>query len=88
MDPDLSDELRVTVVATGLGQEEAAVAPMPTEAKVVVDNTPQVKPERVNPMDHPAAVSSDMSNAVKKPAADMDYDSIMDIPTFLRRQAD
>ncbi len=88
MDPDLSDELRVTVVATGLGQEDVAVAPMPTEAKVVVDNTPQQKPERVNPMDHPTTVAADMSNAVKKPAADMDYDSIMDIPTFLRRQAD
>jgi len=87
MDPEMSDELRVTVVATGLGQEEVQAAPQPVETKVVVDNTAARPTERVNPMDHPVS-SADMSNAVKKPSADMDYDSIMDIPTFLRRQAD
>jgi len=87
MDPELSDELRVTVVATGLGQEDAVAAPQPVETKVVVDNTAQQQPERVNPMDRPT-VAAETSNAVKKPVEQMDYDSIMDIPTFLRRQAD
>lgn len=86
MDENLSDELRVTVVATGLGQ--AAVEAAPAEAKLAVDNTRPV--EASNPMEptRPATAVRGDSNAVQKPEQTMDYDTIMDIPTFLRRQAD
>ncbi|MFC3681143.1 cell division protein FtsZ [Bacterioplanoides pacificum] len=89
MDPEMSDELRVTVVATGLGPAGAEEAPAPqpaTEAKVVVDNTAKTeRPER-----QATAVSASEGSAVAKPKPEeqLDYDSIMDIPTFLRRQAD
>jgi len=88
MDPEMSDELRVTVVATGLGQTGVAEAPQPAETKVVVDNT--AKAERQE--QRPAAVGATGTegSAMKKPEAnsDLSYDNFMDIPTFLRRQAD
>jgi len=88
MDPEMSDELRVTVVATGLGQTGVAEAPQPAETKVVVDNT--AKAERQE--QRPAAVGATGTegSAMKKPEvnSDLSYDNFMDIPTFLRRQAD
>jgi len=89
MDPEMSDELRVTVVATGLGPAgaEEASAPQPaTEAKVVVDNT--AKTERPERQATVASASEGSAVAKPKPEEQLDYDSIMDIPTFLRRQAD
>lgn len=111
IDPDLDDQLRVTVVATGLGQPESAIRPAaPTK---VVDNT--VKPggeidftvlDRPTVTRRPAARSSaaveqsaevqqaelamepvrePASRSGVKPDVDLDY---LDIPAFLRRQAD
>lgn len=95
IDPDMADRLRVTVVATGLGQ--------PVERKQptkVVDNTPVAG---VNAMKSSGEMDYD---ALEKPTIirreprgneavarkldartdpDMDY---LDIPAFLRRQAD
>jgi len=95
IDPDMADRLRVTVVATGLGQ--------PVERKQptkVVDNTPVAE---VNAMKSSGEMDYD---ALEKPTIirreprgneavarkldartdpDMDY---LDIPAFLRRQAD
>ena len=95
IDPDMGDRLRVTVVATGLGQ--------PVERKQptkVVDNTPVAE---VNAMKSSGEMDYD---ALEKPTIirreprgneavarkldartdpDMDY---LDIPAFLRRQAD
>lgn len=111
IDPDLDDQLRVTVVATGLGQPESAIRPAaPTK---VVDNT--VKPggeidftvlDRPTVTRRPAArsnaavkqsaevqqaelamepVREPASRSNVKPDVDLDY---LDIPAFLRRQAD
>lgn len=87
IDPDLGDEMRVTVVATGLG---APVAP-----KVVVDNartptTPEggVDYDRPTVMRRKAAASGDDERGRGRgngEQPDMDY---LDIPAFLRRQAD
>lgn len=85
MDPEMSDELRVTVVATGLGQAQAEEVPVPAETKVVVDNTVKAEVQ-----ERPVAGVAAEGSAVPKadPNSDLNYDSIMDIPTFLRRQAD
>lgn len=86
IDPDMQDELRVTVVATGLG--EAVVAELP-RTEVVVDNTRNTEP--VKETKRPERMSSGHSagNAVRQAEItskpDMDY---LDIPAFLRRQAD
>ena len=94
IDPELSDELRVTVVATGLGFKENTEVP-----KKVVDNTvaPAASVRKVPTtaadyaeLDKPAHVRQQAAS-VPAPkvdstkAKDMDY---LDIPAFLRRQAD
>jgi cell division protein FtsZ len=86
IDPDLGEELKVTVVATGLGK---AVRP-----NVIVDNTltddamqGQVdyrKLDRPAYARHNAALKEDnLAEDLEK--QDLDY---LDIPAFLRRQAD
>lgn len=85
IDPTLGDEMRVTVVATGLGGNQ--VLP-----KKVVDNTEREETD-YRQLDRPAVMrnrpAADRGAAMKQAAgaetADMDY---LDIPAFLRRQAD
>ena len=86
IDQTLQDEIKVTVVATGLGKSSAP--------NVVVDNT-AVAPAAAGPMDY--ATLDAPTYARQKPAEkptqnldvgqtkDMEY---LDIPAFLRRQAD
>lgn len=83
IDPELGDEMRVTVVATGLGGGQA-------KPKKVVDNT---RPEQTDyrQLDRPAVLRNrpvDRGAVVAQAVgaeADIDY---LDIPAFLRRQAD
>jgi len=88
IDMDMTDELRVTVVATGIGAESkpdiTLVNPMPmAEAKVVGgDYTPAVPQANIAT----EAVAMTDSNAQK--AAATDLDTYLDIPAFLRKQAD
>lgn len=89
IDPELTDELRVTVVATGLGQQIVNEEPKPTK---VVDNTEHAKSaEATNEyrqIDRQAHVRQAGNVARKLDSGshpDMDY---LDIPAFLRRQAD
>ncbi len=92
IDPDMGDEIRVTVVATGLGARPAVQqAPRPVEvpqkATAVVTDYRQ--------FDRPAATRTRTATAHTMPQSglaravgsdtDMDY---LDIPAFLRRQAD
>jgi len=85
IDPTLTDEMRVTVVATGLG----SLHERPTK---VVDNTGPEDSTDYAQLDKPAIMrnrgsverASVMAKAVGA-EADMDY---LDIPAFLRRQAD
>ena len=95
IDPDLSDELKVTVVATGLGHI-AAKAEKPTK---VVDNTMNVQAkaavaeQKYDRLDRPAVMrqkqpetaTASAGSAAVDQSKDMDY---LDIPAFLRRQAD
>ncbi|GHA04470.1 cell division protein FtsZ [Oceanisphaera arctica] len=82
LDPDISDELRVTVVATGIGAERK---PDITLVKSGTSNRDdngmrQVEAQRE---DQPGklVVNADATQA----KSDMDY---LDIPAFLRKQAD
>ena len=82
IDPSLENEMRVTVVATGLGDKHAK----PTK---VVDNTNRGITPDYRQLDKPAGMrrqaSSRASAAVVGADTDMDY---LDIPAFLRKQAD
>ena len=82
IDPSLENEMRVTVVATGLGEKHAK----PTK---VVDNTNRAITTDYRQLDKPAIMrrqgSSRAAAAVVGSDTDMDY---LDIPAFLRKQAD
>lgn len=83
IDPELGDEMRVTVVATGLGGVQA-------KPKKVVDNTQREQTD-YSQLDRPAVLRNrpvDRGAVVAQAVgaeADIDY---LDIPAFLRRQAD
>ena len=83
IDPDMTGELRVTVVATGLGQEKVTVAEQPL--KVVVDKTPTGEVDYAK-LDKPAVIRNKVAgDRFAETESGMDY---LDIPAFLRRQAD
>ncbi len=91
IDPEMSNELRVTVVATGLGAAVTAAAKetKPAATKVIVDNTRRSNGQiDYSALDRPAHLrASSHSSAAVAPLAEKDLE-YLDIPAFLRRQAD
>jgi cell division protein FtsZ len=106
IDPELSDEMRVTVVATGLGRPEVAATgrvpygrDVPTLSKAMPQTAaqPQEPPMRVVPrrpltaadyaaLDKPAVQRQRaVGDGLHSPA---EVEDVLDIPAFLRRQAD
>ena len=89
IDPEMSEELRVTVVATGLGGSISGEAPL----KVVESKPLDVANPDYRSLDRPAIMRNQSAQAAvatqeAAPQAqdrDMEY---LDIPAFLRRQAD
>lgn len=86
IDPEMTDELRVTVVATGLGVPAIAKVDLPTEVEA-----PQIeivkKPVDID-YDKPTIIRKD-EEAQQKQVAGSDINmEYLDIPAFLRRQAD
>jgi cell division protein FtsZ len=97
IEPDMQDELRVTVVATGLGRPAARTA---VPAPVLHQPTRQEPSMRVVARKQTPATAPDYSQ-LERPAIQRksavgdglrnDYDGgdeMLDIPAFLRRQAD
>ncbi|OGT21315.1 MAG: cell division protein FtsZ [Gammaproteobacteria bacterium RBG_16_57_12] len=87
IDPDLVDELRVTVVATGLG---AAEPRQEVAVKLVHQNPAAEQNLDYGQLDRPTVIRQGSTErfAARGSAAvatDLDY---LDIPAFLRRQAD
>ena len=104
IDPELSDEMRVTVVATGLGRPEVAHGRAPFGREV--PTLQKVAPPAVQAAEPPMRVvprrpltAADYA-ALDKPAvqrqravgdglrAEVESEDVLDIPAFLRRQAD
>ncbi len=93
MDPDLSDEIRVTVVATGLGQAQSIQESF--KPKIVKKNNGEVDYEKLDRPAYARAASSSKPLAEEDPllranetqSADDGFE-MLDIPAFLRRQAD
>ena len=81
IDPELENELRVTVVATGLGEPRAQQA-SPELRTVARKPSGEVDYKE---LETPAAIRKKAANDKYGESADMDY---LDIPAFLRRQAD
>jgi cell division protein FtsZ len=94
IDPEMANQIRVTVVATGLGKPVARAAPQPVAAtsiappltmRVVRPKSPVV-PTDYAMLDKPTvqrqrAVGDGLRN-------DASAEDLLDIPAFLRRQAD
>ncbi len=82
IDPEMSGELRVTVVATGLGREGERVEQKP---KLVVEKTVEGDVD-YGQLDKPTVIRKKVAGErYAEPENGMDY---LDIPAFLRRQAD
>jgi len=91
IDPDMSDELKVTVVATGLGSEVARAPLQVVESSPAVVHELDQEPD-YRDLDKPAirrrrAPSDGRAQAVA-PAPENAGEEYFDIPAFLRRQAD
>ncbi|WP_297528558.1 cell division protein FtsZ [Thiohalobacter sp.] len=89
IDPEMSDELRVTVVATGLGAARAQAQPEP-QAEVKLVEKKKSGELDYQQLDRPTvirkrAVAGADSAAAPNYEDDLEY---LDIPAFLRRQAD
>lgn len=95
IDPDMSEEIRVTVVATGIGQgsHQRIEVPAAPPALVAVSPAPKVSPAQSVPREapiEPAPVASAKRPGGSGAAPDFaEEDSpYLNIPAFLRRQAD
>ena len=90
IDPELSDEMRVTVVATGLGSKmEAVEEPTPiVQVKREAIKTAELKEED---FDIPTIMRDKKLESVSQKVSGSDNTmdpAYLDIPAFLRRQAD
>jgi cell division protein FtsZ len=91
IDPELEDELRVTVVATGLGARRVSIVRPLTEEPTMrlVSNDSEDSGPDYREMDRRPAIYRKAvnvgGNAAEAAEPDLDY---LDIPAFLRRQAD
>lgn len=89
IDPEMSNEIRVTVVATGLGQG-GGVALVPDEKpmRVVRRSTAPLR-EQANFVDYDKpAVQRKLAVGGDGLLGNDEYENLLDIPAFLRRQAD
>ena len=76
IDEMLDDQIRVTVVATGLGHPH-------------VQQVPPSKPKLVKPDGEPDYGELDRPTVMRRNEVPNEYDEeLLDIPAFLRRQAD
>ncbi|MDB6061844.1 MAG: cell division protein FtsZ [Verrucomicrobiaceae bacterium] len=95
IDPEMRDEIKVTVVATGLGSLSASVQETPfkvveTKKPVATESAPIVyrdldRPTVLRNQQSAAAVAREVAKPAPLAEKDMEY---LDIPAFLRRQAD
>jgi cell division protein FtsZ len=94
IDPDMQNDMRVTVVATGLGETARAQIPKPTHVeeikpvKLVNSGVVEPEPDDYRDLDRPTVLrnGANTKQGASAPAeGNLDY---LDIPAFLRRQAD
>ena len=88
-DDELGDELRVTIVATGLGKTHARMQPKPLTVVMPAtgtDGAPVSGPVNYEELDQPAVMRRNRNQTVE--AMRQSGVEMLDIPAFLRKQAD
>jgi cell division protein FtsZ len=87
-DDALGDELRVTIVATGLGKAHARMQPKPLQVVQATGTDGAMGPGAVNyeELDQPAVMRRNRNQTVE--AMRQSGVEMLDIPAFLRKQAD
>jgi len=97
IDPEMRDEIRVTVVATGIGRPAAMQAEPPVDARRMTAIAGGRAPRTVPTLDDlnvPTYIRNqrDTQHSPRRAVGDglsvNDDSSLLDIPAFLRRQAD
>ena len=96
IDPELANMIRVTVVATRLGRVAAAPAARPREMgrEGAARTEPPMRVVRRSPLNSSDYAALDRPTVQRQRAvgdglrADVDVEDVLDIPAFLRRQAD
>jgi len=84
IDPNLEDELRVTVVATGIGNERKPEI-------TLVKTAQKTEQPRTRPFDNPLPRFEDRPSQTAvnaEPVPTRSEPDYLDIPAFLRKQAD
>ncbi len=94
IDPEMGNDMRVTVVATGLGERVKAELPKTPKVeelkpvKLVESEDPKKMPDDYRELDRPTVLRNGQhGRAAAAATADGNLD-YLDIPAFLRRQAD
>ncbi|XQW84421.1 cell division protein FtsZ [Thalassotalea piscium] len=87
IDPEMTEDLRVTVVATGIGAERkpdiTLVNPTPVAEPIAVGQEFSASPQA-----EPMTATMPEANAQVQKVQAADLDNYLDIPAFLRKQAD
>ena len=94
VDDSMGDEMRVTVIATGIGKESEKAEPLAEQLRGKIRDITPGDLEKIVDYDEPTFIRQkkavgESSGAVYRGTSAMtDTDSELDIPTFLRRKAD
>lgn len=96
IDPEMSDDIRVTVVATGIGRPSAQVQPQPDSRKMtaIMGGRGGRSVPTLDDLNVPTYIRNqrEQPHATRRAVGDglsmSDDSSLLDIPAFLRRQAD
>jgi len=94
VDDSMGDEMRVTVIATGIGKESEKAEPLADQLRGKIRDITPGDLEKIVDYDEPTFIRQkkavgESSGAVYRGTSAMtDTDSELDIPTFLRRKAD
>jgi cell division protein FtsZ len=86
IDPDMTSEIRVTVVATGLGQGAIRTQPQPQQQEPMRIVTPRQRETNYRDLEAPA-VQRKQAIPAELMGDDEALQEMLDVPAFLRRQA-
>jgi cell division protein FtsZ len=94
VDDTMGEEMRVTVIATGIGMEDAKQEPLAEQLRGKIRDITPSDLEKIIDYDEPTfirqkkAVGESSGAIYRGTSATTVNDSVLDIPTFLRRKAD